>query len=234
MLKWLLGIIGLTLNGSIGVIIGFMAGAILEIYQKSRKNKDKNPIEFLDAYIFLIAAVINADGKILEKELNYCKEYFKKNFSIEKSEELFRYLNNVLKSDFVVGDACQAINSHLDYFSRLQLINLLLGIAKSDDNFDYSELKIIKQISNLIGITKVDLISAKAMYETDRNAHYRVLGIKNIAEKEEIKKAYRKMAKQYHPDRITHLDTEFKSVTDDNFLKIKQAWEVIKKEKGFR
>ncbi|KMZ96302.1 hypothetical protein PVNG_02440 [Plasmodium vivax North Korean] len=51
--------------------------------------------------------------------------------------------------------------------------------------------------------------------------YYKILGIDNNASQEEIKKAYRKLAKQYHPDLNKSPDAE------EQFKKVNEAYEVL-------
>ncbi len=52
--------------------------------------------------------------------------------------------------------------------------------------------------------------------------YYEVLGVKRDADQEEIKRAYRKLARKYHPDVSTATDNAVR------FNQIGEAWEVLK------
>jgi DnaJ like chaperone protein len=68
---------------------------------------------------------------------------------------------------------------------------------------------------------------------TDKNTGaddpYAVLGISRTASAEEIKKAYRKLVLQYHPDKVAHLGDEFKALAEERFKQIQQAYQQITK-----
>lgn len=59
---------------------------------------------------------------------------------------------------------------------------------------------------------------------------YRTLGLEPGASLEEVKQAYRKMAKQYHPDAVAHLGKEFQKMAQDKFKTIQKAYEMLRKE----
>jgi DnaJ like chaperone protein len=59
------------------------------------------------------------------------------------------------------------------------------------------------------------------------------LNITRSSSIENIKKSYRHLSKQYHPDRVSHLGDEFVKLATDKFQIINNAYEEIKKEKGF-
>ena len=66
----------------------------------------------------------------------------------------------------------------------------------------------------------------------EKRDYYEVLGVPREATKEEIKKAYRKMAMKYHPDKVAHLGESFKKTADEKFKKVNEAYERIKKERN--
>jgi DnaJ like chaperone protein len=57
---------------------------------------------------------------------------------------------------------------------------------------------------------------------------YQVLGIKKDASSEEIKAAYKRLAIQYHPDKVTHLGEEFKILAEKRFKEIQEAYQQLK------
>ena len=62
---------------------------------------------------------------------------------------------------------------------------------------------------------------------------YEVLGIDRNASRDEIKRAYRELAKKYHPDRVAHLGKEHQDGAEEKFRQVQQAYEQLQKEKGF-
>ena len=61
---------------------------------------------------------------------------------------------------------------------------------------------------------------------------YEILDLERGASSAEIKKAYRKMAIKYHPDKVSALGEEFQKAAKEKFQKVQEAYETIKKEKG--
>jgi len=71
-----------------------------------------------------------------------------------------------------------------------------------------------------------------SMFVPSTDAAYKILEIKPEDSDEEVKKAYRRMAMKYHPDKVSYLGEEFKKTAHEKFQKVNQAYEQIKKERG--
>ena len=90
----------------------------------------------------------------------------------------------------------------MNYAGKLELIHLLFDIAYADGSENPYELQVIQRISWNLGVSTLDFNSLKAPYTRtkDVNWAYTALEIQPSATDTEIKKAYREMAKKYHPD----------------------------------
>ena len=63
--------------------------------------------------------------------------------------------------------------------------------------------------------------------------YYEVLGVSKTASEDEIKSAYRKLAKKYHPDKLQHMDEAYQKGAQEKFTKVQEAYEQLQKERGF-
>lgn len=70
------------------------------------------------------------------------------------------------------------------------------------------------------------------MFMPETDSSYKILEIEKSASNDEVKKAYRKMAMKYHPDKVSHLGDDFRKSAEEKFKKVNQAYEKIKKEKN--
>ncbi len=230
--KWIGAAAGWFFAGPIGGIIGYYLGK--NIFDKKVDNQKAFEISLL----ILSSMVIKSDGKILKSELNYVKKFFTNTFGVKKSNEYFRIFNNLNKQDFdsKLRKVCIQINANINHSSRLEIIHFLFGVANSDYDIHSNEIETIKRIANYMNINSYDFESIQSMFieknSTKSKKWYKILGINRDATDSEIKKAYRKMALKYHPDKLSGVSEDIKKLATQKFLAVKDAYEQIKKERS--
>ena len=124
-------------------------------------------------------------------------------------------------------------NSALNYESRIQVIHFLFGIAKADGNVSVSEINKLLEFSNLLRLSYADFQSIKAMFINEVGGAYKILEIEKSATDNQVKKAYRDLAKKHHPDKVQHLGDAYAKAAQEKFQKVQKAYERIKQERGF-
>ncbi len=234
--KWIGGGLGWVLGGPLGAIAGFIIGSVIdsqsEVYKSQAKTTKTTPGGFIVSLLVLTSAVMKADGKATKGELNYVKRFFVKAFGAEEAQEAILMLRDLLKQNIPVDDVCRQIRANMDKYSRLQLFNYLFGVSQADGAITQAELEFLKHIAQLLGLSNEEFKSAKSTFIPDNNWAYEMLEITPSASEEEIKKAYRKMAVKYHPDKVEYLGNDFKKAANEKFVKINQAYDIIKKERN--
>jgi DnaJ like chaperone protein len=231
--KWLMGGLGWALGGPIGGILGFALGAVTEDATKKYKpNERALPNDFSAALLVLCAAVMKADNHVLKSELEVVKKFFVKHFGTEHTQQRMLLLREILKQDIPIAQVCMQIRQNVDHPARLELIHLLFGIAAADGKISAPELKMLEYIAHLIGVNPRDTEGMRAMFTHEKDAAYKILEISKNASDDEVKRAYRKMAMKYHPDKVHHLGPEFQKDAQEKFKKINEAYEQIKHERG--
>jgi DnaJ like chaperone protein len=235
--KWLGAGLGWTFGGPIGAMIGLGLGWILDNASEHEVNKTYSNTttgDFAVSLLVLMAAVMKADGKIMQSELNYVKSFLIKRFGQGSANEALKMLRDLLKQSIPVQEVCLQIKSRLDYASRLELLHLLYGVANADKKVHEVEVKVIDEIGYYLGISSSDQQSIKNMFIKSTESAYKILGITTTATNDQIKKAYRNLAKEYHPDKVSYLGEEFKKSAEEKFKKINDAYESIKVERGIK
>lgn len=190
--------------------------------------------DFTVSLMILAAAVMKADGRVLKSELDYVKQFLRGQFNEQVTQQSLLVLREVLKKEFSLNEVTKQIGYHMDQASKLQLLHFLFGISMADGQIHNKEVDIIETISRFMGIRMAEYNSIKAMFIKDNYHNYKILEITPDASDDEIKKAYRKMAVKYHPDKVSHLGPDIQESAKKKFQNLNAAYDAIKKERGMK
>ncbi len=237
--KWIGGGLGWAFGGPIGALIGFTVGSM---FDGSKRQVDGGEVTgfsgrtttggYVMSLLVLVAAVMKADGKVLKSELDYVKKFLVHNFGEPSAVEAIKLLKNLLQKTIPVDEVSQQIRQNMNYSARLQLVHFMFGIAQADGVVDKTEKNMIAHICQQMGISNSDFDSIQAMFVKDTESDFKILEIERTATDIELKKAYRRMAMKYHPDKVSHLGEDFQNAAKEKFQKVNQAYENIKKERN--
>lgn len=234
--KWVGGAIGWALGGPIGGILGYQVGKFFSsgIQVGERNQGGTRSGDFAMSLVVLSAAVMNADGKVLKSELNFVKKFLKMNFGEVHADQLILLLKEALKQKVDVRGVADQIRMNMDHPKRMLLLQYLYGIANADGHVDKRELELIRLIARHLGISLKDVASIEEPFHSGTLNPYKVLEITETATDAEVKKAYRKLAIKFHPDKIGDLGEGPRKLAKERFLQVQGAYEQIKKSRGFK
>ncbi len=236
--KWVGLGLGWALGGPIGGILGLAVGSIFDsgkgdVGGKTRDVRTKTLRgDYAASLLVLIAAVMKADGRVMKSELDYVKRYFVSRFGEATANEAVVMLRDILKQEIPLRDVTHQLSQRLDYSYRLEMLHFLFGIASADGSVSDAENSVINRISGYMSINDSDFQSIRAMFISQTDASYKILEIEPTASDDDVKKAYRRMAMKYHPDKVSHLGEDFKKVAHEKFRKVQGAYDQVKKERG--
>lgn len=243
--KWIGASLGWSFGGPIGAIIGMALGSVVDAMGKGSNGTQTRSRrayqgtqtqsgDFEVSLLILASIVIKADGKQDQSELNFVRQQFVGMYGKERANHAFKLFKGINEQKNIsTRQVCLQIKQMMDHPSRLQLLHFLFGIAKADGLVTESEVKQIHAIAGYLGISPRDFESIKAMFYSSRENAYKILEIDKTATDSDIKKAYRKMAKKYHPDKVMHLGKEHQKGAEEKFRQVQEAYEQLQKERGF-
>lgn len=238
--KWVGLGLGWALGGPIGGILGLAVGSIFDSGTSATTTHPRDIQgrtmrgDYAASLLVLIAAVMKADGRVMKSELDYVKRYFVSRFGEDTASEAVVMLRDILKQEIPLRDVTQQLSQRLDYSYRLEMLHFLFGIASADGSVSEPENNVIQRIAGYMSISDSDFQSIRAMFVSQTDASYKILEIDPTASDEEVKRAYRRMAMKYHPDKVSHLGEDFKNVANEKFKKVQAAYDQIKKERGIK
>lgn len=250
--KWIGGLLGWAASGAIGALFGVLIGAVVDrcvdaaasagddaqarggVGSRGRYSYGEQRNSFMLSFLALSSAVIRADGKTKDEELRTVKDFIRTNFGEQASLEAMDILQSLSIQQINIYSVCAQIRANMNYSQRLQLLHYLIRIAVSDGSFSKEEKSVIETIASSLGLNSADCASLFAMYWRDSEDAYAVLEISASATDEEVKSAYRRMAMKNHPDKVASLGPDVRKAAEEKFLKIRDAYETIKRERGIQ
>ena len=236
--KWIAGALGWAMFGPIGGILGYYFASRMEKFSEAITQQAEDQTwnqgqrnSFLMSLLLLSAAVIKADGKTTSQELSTLRSFFARNFGTQAGSEAEDIVKDLLSKEFNLYEVCGQIRSCMDYSQRLQLYHYLVSLGACD-GLHQREIDVLETIATYIGLSKSEVDSIFAQFRPSNDSNYRVLEITPDATDEEVKKAYRKMAVKYHPDKVATLGEDVQKAAEEKFKAVSQAYEAICRERG--
>jgi DnaJ like chaperone protein len=231
--KWIAGGLGWAFFGPVGGVFGFLLGSMFDGVDSVRSTSTRTTQgDYAISLLVLVASVIKADGKVLRSELDYVKKFLIQNFGETGAKEALIMLKDLLKQDIPVYDVCEQISGNMNYSQRLQLLHFLYGLGYADGLLTPAEEKLLQLIANGLQISAGDKESLQSMFKNTIEDLYKILEIDSTVPDEDVKKAYRKMAMKYHPDKVATMGEDVKRAANEKFQRLSEAYEKIKKERG--
>lgn len=236
--KWIVGALGWAMLGPIGGILGYYFASRLEKlaeaadgYSGAQGSDQGQRNSFLISLVVLSAAIIKADGKASSEEMAKLRQFFATNFGPQAAGEAEDIVKELLHKDFNLYEVCGQIRTYMDYSQRMQLFHYLVSLGACDGLLQ-CEIDVLEAIATSIGLSKGDSDSIIAIFRPTNDSNYRILEIDPSATDDEVKKAYRKMAVKYHPDKVATLGEDVQKAAEEKFKAVSQAYEAICKERG--
>lgn len=208
-------------------------------YQQSQ-TESHNRFVWLLVNILIHTAKI--DGQITRDEVQTIHRFFQNNLRYNQTQmhwvkELIKEATNSSQS---LDALLQEFKSTFTYEPRLILLELVYQVLYTKRDVPEDELKIARYIASYLDIGEYDQRTVEAKYRYGQQyssgasydqseKHYATLGLTKDASPEELKKAYRKLSMQYHPDKVRHLGDEFRAIAEEKMKEINAAYDYLTK-----
>jgi len=241
------------------VVIFLKLKGILPLGQESvTTNKYRNESDFFFTKELLIFTthIILIDGKVSKQETEYVNKFLFREYGKRKQKKFAGVIADYIKNGYNFDLAVRRVNNKCDMSSKLQLLHFLIKVAIVDGYLTDTEYAALSKITQKFNLTYHQLNSILAMYKYTSEKAQReqkkseskkttqgsyalkralmILELDVSASDDQIKKSYRKLVNLHHPDKVLHLDAVQKKSSKEKFLKISEAYELLKSNRKFK
>lgn len=256
MFKIIIAIAGYYFFGFFGAIIGYFVGGSID-RARSYGIGGVNPLSaeqreavFLETVFVLMGKLAKADGQITKDEIQHAEMFMQKmNMTAEHRTLAISQFKQGSAPDF---DITATLNRFMDACGQTSnlkqvLMMYLIVMSLADGNIDAAEQSLLEKIALRLGYSQA---AFKQMLEMVLNqAHfaagqpqsataladaYKALGVAESSSDQEVKRAYRKLMSQYHPDKLMGqgLPEDMIAVATETAKEIQVAYDLIKEQRG--
>lgn len=247
---WLGKLVGGTIGFALGGPIGAIAGAALghtfdatnkQYYTEGRRqlsHHEEAQMAFFVSTFSMLAKLAHADGRISPEEIRTVEDFMahELNLSPESKRFAVEIFETAINSPIAFQDfAAQFYQQFQNQPQLLDLmIDVLLRLSVADGDLSKREEELITTAARIFHFSEQKYKELRSRYAQDFEKYYATLGTDSNASDDEIKQRYRKLAKEYHPDKIAAkgLPEEFTKFANDKFREIQEAYDTIKQERG--
>jgi DnaJ like chaperone protein len=234
------------LGGPIGAIAGVALGHTFDAnnrqyYAEGRKRlsyHEQAQMTFFVAAFSMLAKLAEADGRVSPEEIQTIEDFMAHELNLSPQSK--RFATDIFET--ALGSPAPFQDFATQFYQEFQnqpqlldlMIDVLLRLSIADGILSNSEERLINAAAGIFNFSEKKYQELKSRYALDFEKHYAILETDSNATDEEIKKQYRKLVKEYHPDKIASkgLPEEFTTFAQNKFREIQEAYNAVKQERG--
>lgn len=257
--KWIGGVMGFMALGPLGALAGYAIGSLFDTATDAERasagdGRYDDPVtaaagqrnSFLFSLLVMASYIIWADGKVMHSEMEFVRNFLRQQFgeqAVAEGQQILLHLFEERKrmeqrDPQAFRNTIHSCGAQMaDYLSkeeRLQLLNFLVMIAKSDGRVCNAEIEALKEVTVAMGLQLQEIDSLLHLTGDSLEEAYKVLEVDASATDEEVRAAYRKLALKHHPDKVAALGEDIRKAAEVKFQQINAAKERVYKARGMK
>jgi len=248
--KLTFGTMGLLFGGPLGAIAGAAIGHILvdktagaagqayrAIPQPQFDQTEQTRAAYFVSLFSILGKLSKIDGVVTRDEIAVVQEFIN-GLPMEANEKAFaqQVFNEAKDSRYAIEDFAVQLYQTMQNQPTLLLsfFDLLFKLAAADGKLHPNEEAALKSIQNIFRLSDRQYDDVKAVYFQELDKYYKVLNCTPESSNEEIKSNYKKLVKDFHPDKIISkgLPEEFIEFAEGRFREIQESYEKVRKERN--
>ena len=242
------GTIGFALGGPLGAIAGAVFGHAFDRSEERTFSEERQRLSpgeesqfafFIGAFSML-AKLSQADGRVSQEEVTSIEKFMV--FDLNLNRESQAVAMNIFHAAMASAGTFQEFAAQFYQRFRFQpqlldvMLDILLRVSIADGALSEAEERLILAAKSIFNIGDAQYSAIKSRYIQDNDRYYAILGADRNDTNEAIRKQYRKLVKEYHPDMIASkgLPEEFTKLAEDKFREIQKAYDMVRKERSIK
>ncbi len=240
------GTIGFALAGPLGAVAGAALGHGIDSQEEKplheeRQYLSKNEeaqLTFFVAAFSMMAKLAKADGRVCENEIETIERFMTEDLQLNHDSrtvaiDIFR--EAIDSEEIFESFARQFHEQFASQYGLLEImLDVLIRVSLADGDFSEQEEMLILEAVKIFRIRTEDYLKMKSKYISRSDTYHAVLGCDRSDTDEFVKKQYRKLVVEYHPDKIASkgMPVEFEKFAESKFREIQEAYEMVCRERG--
>lgn len=247
--------VGFFILGILGLFLGYFVGSFIDRF-RAFGSAGMNPFNaarrqsvFLETVFILMGKLAKADGRVSETEVSHVQQFMQKlGMTSDNRLRAIALFKQGAAADY---DIHPKINEFLavcgpSHNLKQMLLVYLIIMGLSDGQLNSAEEALLKEIAGRLGYSQIafrqllDMVMNQAHFAGGQSTSasalddaYKALGVSKESTDQEIKRAYRKLMSQYHPDKLMGqgVPEEMIAVATEQAKEVQTAYDLIKKSR---
>lgn len=251
----------LLLVGLIGVLLGAVFGAVFLLWRRYKstpnltaQQREHIQTTFFNSVFLLLGHLAKSDGRVSETEVQLTEALMvKMGLTTEHRREAIRLFKQGTTPGFdfeATVTEFKRVCGVSPNLNNMLLVNLV-NLAMADGVLDEQEVQVLRQLAERLGFSRfafeqlLRMLNAQDAFNRERGGHreavrgdeltlaYQALGVDKSASDAELKKAYRKLMSEYHPDKLIGqgMPEDMIKAATERAQEIQAAYDLIKKSR---